>query len=237
VNLQLNKREKKILFFVIILIPLVFSLLYFNYLRPKISVLKTKEQQLASNQQLYNAVLEQKNDLQEIIEENTEFLQERLPVQPLIDQFILDLEKAELLSNSIILQIGFGGESQTGEGTNSPEDSVTDEFEVNNDSVNTDPQTGETLSTPVSTIPVSLTVESPTYFDLEQFLHTLENLERIVTVESISFSGQSEQQVSSAPINYQVSLSLYYMPGLDDLQNELPKIETGDPANKKNPLN
>jgi type IV pilus assembly protein PilO len=237
VNLQLNKREKKILFFVIILIPLVFSLLYFNYLRPKISVLKTKEQQLASNQQLYNAVLEQKNDLQETIEENTEFLQERLPVQPLIDQFILDLEKAELLSNSIILQIGFGGESQTGEGTNSPEDSVTDGLEVNNDSVNTDPQTGETLSTPVSTIPVSLTVESPTYFDLEQFLHTLENLERIVTVESISFSGQSEQQVPSAPINYQVSLSLYYMPGLDDLQNELPKIETGDPANKKNPLN
>lgn len=234
-SLQLSKNEKKILLFVVVLSALLITWFYFNYINPLVAEVRLKEQSLATNEQAYTTVLEQKNQLQDTIEEDTELLQERLPVDPLIEHFILDLEKAELLSNSLILQMSFNGTSSTEQ---TLEDIIKDGIAPNgenNDTGTTQSVVEQPLSTPVAKIPVSLQVQSPTYYDLEKFLDTLENLDRIVTVESIHFSGQPEGGQSS--ISYQVSLSLYYLPGLADLQNELPKIETGDPANKTNPLN
>jgi type IV pilus assembly protein PilO len=283
VTLQLTKSEKKVLVFFVILIPLIFAFLYFNYLNPLMTNVKSKELQLDSNQQVYNAVLNEKSGIQETIVEKTELLQKRLPVKPLIDHFILDLEKAELLSDSVITQMDFSAD-EAEEGTTSIGDAINGGSGLNEN--NYDSESQKTLaegnnSTPIAKLPVNLTIQSPSYFSLEKFLVTIESLERIITVESISFSGQPEQQqavepnssfvqpeqqetVESnilsgqseqqqaveqnsfsgqpfqrqaiTPITYQVSLSLYYMPTLVDLQNELPKIETGEPANKINPL-
>jgi type IV pilus assembly protein PilO len=237
-TLQLNKKEKKTLLFLVILIPLLFSLLYFNYLMPLRAEVKVKQQQLQSAETLYQAVLDQKSGIQGSIEENTEFLQKRLPVKPLIDQFILDLEKAEILSDSTIVQMSFN--SNQGEETTSALVESLGLTYQNTKETEVDAEVIDTLPSGIVKIPVSLSIESKSYFDLEKFLETIENLERIVTVESINFSGQPEVTVvqpESQPINYQVALSLYYLPGLVDLQKELPKIESGEPANKKNPLN
>ncbi|HYK74641.1 MAG TPA: type 4a pilus biogenesis protein PilO, partial [Pseudoneobacillus sp.] len=187
-------------------------------------------------------VQKQKSGLQGTIDENTEFLQKRLPVKPLLEQFILDLEKAEIFSDSLIQQMNFGATGD--EETNSTMDQAlglsykrNDGTEVSAEAV--EGEVAEPLPSGVVKIPVNLSIQSPSYFDLEKFLDTIENLDRIVTVESINFSGQpeiTELQQEQQPITYQVTLSLYYLPGLVDLQNELPQIETGEPANKSNPL-
>jgi type IV pilus assembly protein PilO len=237
-SLQLSKNEKKIMLFVVVIVILLMTLVYFNYVSPLRADVQAKEQRLSANKQLYATILEQKSQLQDSIEEDTELLQKRLPVQPLIDHFILELEKAELLSNSLVSQMSFSGTSGGGEQT--MEEIIEERSQPigeNNGTESSQPVELQPLSTPVSKIPVSLSVQSPTYYDLEKFLDTLENLDRIVTVESVSFSGQPEGGSAAENFNYQVSLSLYYLPALADLQSELPKLETGEPANKSNPLN
>ncbi|MFD2446223.1 type 4a pilus biogenesis protein PilO [Bacillus sp. CGMCC 1.16607] len=236
-TLQLNKKEKKILLFLFILIPLLLSLLYFNYVQPLKANVKTKRQQLHANEKLYAAVIDQKGGLQGTIEENTEYLQKRLPVKPLIDQFILDLEKAEILSNSTIVQMGFNSKNE--DETTALEDVAALNNQQAKNTEQVDPVQEETLPGGIVKLPVDLLIESPSYYDLEKFLDTVEKLDRIVTVESVNFSGQpeiTELQEEPQTIKYQVSLSIYYLPGLADLQKELPKIESGEPANKKNPL-
>ncbi|WP_442595249.1 type 4a pilus biogenesis protein PilO [Neobacillus sp. D3-1R] len=241
-TLQLNKKEKKMVLFIFIIIPLLFIMLYFNYLQPLMADVDSRQQQLKANEKLYETVQKQKSGLKGSIEENTEFLQQRLPVKPLMDQFILDLEKAEILSNSLIQSMSFGSKGE--DETNSTMDQAlgltyqrNDGTEVTEDAAES--EISETLPSGIVKIPVNLSIKSPSYFELEKFLDTVENLDRIVMVESINFSSQPEitdLQQEQVPLIYQVTLSLYYLPGLVDLQKELPQIETGEPANKRNPL-
>jgi type IV pilus assembly protein PilO len=86
---------------------------------------------------------------------------------------------------------------------------------------------------------VSLSVESPSYEDLEKFIDTLESLNRIVVVESISYSGGQEitsLDQEDEPLSYSLTISAFYMPSLTDLAAELPKIDAPAPAGKDNPL-
>jgi type IV pilus assembly protein PilO len=236
-TLQLSKNEKKILLFGLLVILLIFVFVYFQYLHPLKTTVQHKENQFHSAQQSYQAILSQQTEDTDTVVENSQFLQKRLPVEPLLNQFILDLEKAETMSNSLILNMGFGvqmSEEETDSNFDVQQQSETTSSEVTTD--NAQP-------TGINKISVTLSIQSPSYFDLERFIETIENLDRIVTVDSINFSGASEvtsiNQVgqSNQPLNYQVLLTVYYMPVLEDLQNELPKVESGEPANKRNPFN
>jgi type IV pilus assembly protein PilO len=103
-------------------------------------------------------------------------------------------------------------------------------------------QAAPTTSTGLKKLNVNLSVESPTYEDIEKFIATLESLKRIVVVESINYSGGEEittldPEKEKEPISYTLTVSAYYLPGLEDLIAELPKIDAPVPAKKKNPLN
>jgi type IV pilus assembly protein PilO len=234
VTLQFSKNEKKIFLFGILISILIFLFVYFNFLQPLKTTLKSLDNQYKLAEQSYESVINQKTDVKEIVIENSQYLQKRLPVEPLLNQFILDLEKAETMSNSLITNMSFG----TGnEGNQSYVEEEGQSLEQNE--ANTDLTTESVQPAGIEKITVNLLIHSPNYFDLEKFIETIEKLERIVTVESINFSGSSE--VTSLgelqqPLNYQISLTLYYMPGLEDLQKDLPKIDSGEPASKRNPL-
>jgi type IV pilus assembly protein PilO len=234
VTLQFSKNEKKIFLFGILISILLFLFVYFNFLQPLKTNLKSLDNQYKMAEQSYESIINQKTDVKEANIENSLYLQKRLPVEPLINQFILDLEKAETMSNSLITNMSFGTGNE-GNQSNVEEEGQTLE---QNETI-TEPVTESVQPTGIKKITVNLLIQSLNYFDLEKFIETIENLERIVTVESINFSGSSE--VTSLgelqqPLNYQVSLTLYYMPGLEDLQKDLPKIDSGEPASKRNPL-
>jgi type IV pilus assembly protein PilO len=58
-------------------------------------------------------------------------------------------------------------------------------------------------------------------------------------VESINYSGAQEvTSIVAVPekISYSLNISAYYLPTLEDLIADLPKIDAPAPANKKNPL-
>jgi type IV pilus assembly protein PilO len=249
-KLKLSKKEKLILLAGILLVFLLIATAQFMMLSPLKSELVTKEQSLQTEQKLLDGIIQKKADETTKVVEDTRELQKKVPITPLQEQFILDLERAENVSNSLVKSMSFSkdvdvtitppveenpganGEANTDE---SLEVKTVQEVEAEKEA-----QTANTI-TGLKKLTISLNVESPTYEDLEKFISTLESLSRIVVVESINYSGGKEitsleTEPAEEKLSYSLSVSAYYLPTLNDLIADLPKIDAPGPANKKNPL-
>jgi type IV pilus assembly protein PilO len=245
-KLSFSKKHKLILLVGILLTVLLVVFAQFFKLSPLKSDLESKEQMLASEQKLLEMISQKKLDETKKVTEDTRELQKKVPVSPLQEQFILDLEKAENVSSSKILSMGFSKDVDVPmESATPPATEVAETSEV--PEVKTVQETQAEQGTPapasgLKKLTVNLSVESPKYENIEKFIATLESLKRIVVVESINYSGGGEitsidTDTVDKPLSYSLTVSAYYLPGLDDLIAELPKIDAPAPANKKNPLN
>lgn len=244
-KLHFSKKEKMILLLVALLLILAIVFAQFVLLYPLKSDLEIKEQRLATQQKLLDA-LNNKNEssnAETVTAEETREIQKKVPVKPMQEQFILDLEKAETISNSKIVSMTFSaaGDSTTETGTEqTPE--ATSETETNTATGEaSEQQTAQdaAAANALKKLTVNLGVESPSYEELEKFIDSLESLKRIVVVEAINYS--SGEEITSVdqkdePIKYTLTISAYYLPELNDLLAELPKIDAPAPANKDNPL-
>jgi type IV pilus assembly protein PilO len=242
-KLRLSKNEKLTLLIGTLLVVLLIAIAQFLLLKPLKSDIEVKEQSLKTEQQVLETITQQRMDDTAKVVENTRELQKRVPVTPLQEQIILDLERAENVSNSHISSIGFsvgadvaitGGETQ--EGAAETQEATSEEGEA---AVTQQPASPAVSG--VKKITMSLSVESPNYEQLENFISTLESLNRIVVVENISYSGGKEvtslsQGTENEKLTYSLSVSAYYLPTLEDLLADLPKIDAPAPANKKSPL-
>ncbi|MEH7112092.1 pilus assembly protein PilO [Neobacillus niacini] len=245
-KLSFSKKHKLSLLIGILLIVLLVVFAQFLKLSPLKSDLETKEQTLASEKKLLDVVSEKKLDETKQVTEDTRELQKKVPVSPLQEQFILDLEKAENVSNSKIISMSFSKdadvpiEAETPPATETAE--ITEVPEVKTVQETQAEQAAPAPTSGLKKLTVNLSVESPKYEDIEKFIATLESLKRIVVVESINYTGGEEvttldPEKVNEPLSYTLTVSAYYLPGLDDLIAELPKIDAPEPANKKNPLN
>ncbi|MEH7254091.1 hypothetical protein V7111_18380 [Neobacillus niacini] len=248
-KLSLSKKNKLILLFSTLLLVLVIIFAQFKLLAPLKSDLKIKQQTLVTEQQLLDTITENKAAETVEVTEGTRELQKRVPVTPLQEQFILDLEKAENVSNSKISSMSFskdadvviesnqaGTENAGAESTGTTESTTAPEGTTTNSATQ---ENAPVASSGLKKLTVSLSVESPTYEDLEKFIETLESLKRIVVVESINYTGGKEittLENKDEPLSYSLTVSAYYLPTLNDLIADLPKIDAPAPANKKNPL-
>jgi type IV pilus assembly protein PilO len=245
-KLSFSKKHKLTLLIGILLIILLVVFAQFFKLSSLKSDLESKERTLASEKKLLEVISQKELDETKKVTEDTRELQKKIPVSALQEQFILDLEKAENVSNSKILSMGFSKDAdvalesgtppanETAESTEVPEVKTVQETQAE--------QVAPAPTTGLKKLTVTLSVESLTYEAVEKFIATLESLKRIVVVESITYSGGEEittldPEKVDEPLLYTLTVSAYYLPGLDDLIAELPKIDAPAPANKKNPLN
>lgn len=137
-------------------------------------------------------------------------LQKRVPVQPFVEQFLLDIEKAEVVSNSTVLSLTF----QEGENVEGP-------------------------PTPIQKLTANISVHSPSYFALEQFIDVLERSKRIVSVDSLSFTGYEEWTtvMDEVPkLSYSLTVSTFYAPELRQWIEQLPPLDLPQPSEKRNPF-
>jgi type IV pilus assembly protein PilO len=244
-KLRLSKIDRMMLIFGTLLLVLLIVIAQFVFLSPLKSELKTKQQSLASEQKLLDVMTGKKmEDVAEVTEDTRE-LQKKVPVTPLQEQLIFDLERAENVSKSKILSMGFSKdadvtmESPQTEGANTEANQNTETTPETTTEGDAAQQTAPASASGLKKITVSLSVESPSYEDLEKFIGTLESLQRIVVVESINYSGGKEVtnlEVQQEKLSYSLNVSAYYLPALADLVADLPKIDAPAPANKKNPL-
>ncbi|MBT2660636.1 hypothetical protein [Bacillus sp. ISL-45] len=247
-NLRLEKKHYMILFAAAVVSIFVYLIAFYLYLNPLNTSLALKESQLKMEQEL-NATLEARlATVNETDFSSTAELQKRLPVDPMVEQLVLDIEKAEVISNSFVSSIEFNAEQQAGVPLEQETTSEEKVEQLNNDS---EDQVESTIAeVPVSNsqtmVPdgllktsVEINVKAENYFSLEKFIETLESLMRIVVVESISFSGPQESFVVSdeeVPIEMSLSINSFYFPELADLMDYNPKIQAPEPANKRNPF-
>lgn len=247
-TVRFAKRQILLLLFSLIMIGAFFAALYLYTLKPLYSRIDELNANVSTEKKLLAALQGQASKQQMDVTDSVVELQKKVPVKPLVEQLILDLEKAEVVSGSFISSMAFNENAEInallqatnqtkGQGveaqsnTNSPSAQPSSPQQQNNSSL--------TLPNGLKKVTVQLTVQSPSYYHLERFLQTLEELPRIVSVEALSFTGNPELTSVGAtvnPLTYSLTISAFYYPGLANLQDKVPPLDVPPPSEKQNPL-
>lgn len=187
---------------------------YFTFYSPKKESLAVAETTLTTDRQVLFALEQQLADQPEIPVVSSLELQKKVPVDPLTELVLLQIEKAEVVSQSLVQSVSF---------TEGP-------FVIE-----APPEGVETLQE----LLVSLSIETPTYSTLESFIAELERLDRILIIDSIQFSSSGEVTTADQEdekLQLTLTFSAFYRPDLTELLQEGPKVDTPAPAEKVNPL-
>lgn len=237
-NFQMTKKQVSLIIGSIILLGALAYGAYYLLLKPINDKLEWKKTELEmANQE--SVIIE--NSLKQSNEKtflSSMELQKQVPVKRLLDQLMLDIEKAEIMSDTNIIELKLNGTQKDEEIDFKQNENNTATLDET-DSANTNDKEDEVLPNGIKQVSITLSGEAATYFDLEKFINTLQNLKRIVKVEALKFTGLTEIYSVEQPnevVKFELTLVSYYFPTLEDLRDELPPLDIPAAANKKNPL-
>jgi len=213
---SLTKKQKEIGLIVLssLFCLIMIAYAYFTFYVPKKDSLAVAETTLTTDRQVLFALEQQLANQPETPIVSSLELQKKVPIDPLTELIILQVEKAEVVSNSLVQSMGF---SQGPFVIEAPPEGV------------------ETLQQ----LLVTLTIETSTYSTLETFIDEIEKLDRILIVDNIAFSSPGEvttEEVDPAKLQLSLSFTAFYRPDLLELVDEGPKVDTPAPAEKSDPL-
>ncbi|WP_223702927.1 pilus assembly protein PilO [Sutcliffiella deserti] len=237
-NIELERKHYVIFASVVTVLVVGIVLFYYLSYAPQQAKIDQKRQEINIEEQLIQ-VLDQQLASESANLVNTMELQRKIPVTAYIEQLILELEKAEVLSNSQIINMTFGDADFT------PSTTLDEYIESNTTLTDEEMEEQEQeqqdayLPEGLKRVTVNLSVQSNDYEDLTLFLESLESLTRVIQIESVAFTGQPELTSVTQnfdPLNYSVQLSAFYHPELTDLIEDLPPISVPEPSNKTNPF-
>ncbi|WP_240374721.1 hypothetical protein [Bacillus piscicola] len=143
--------------------------------------------------------------------------EQQLPRAPRPDQFLLDLDKAEEISNSYILSVERLGEGEW------PFSEVEDEREAlvieepeDPPEESVEPETAR-VSVPenVRTLSYMVTVRARAYTNVKRFVEVLDHSSRLIHIEKLQFTGEEEwvrKDQEREPIQVTLMVTAYYYP-------------------------
>ncbi|RNF40936.1 pilus assembly protein PilO [Planococcus salinus] len=213
---SLTKRQKElglIILAVVFLLALV-AYAYFTLYAPARDAREQAEQTLSSEREVLMALESQLAELPDGEPVSISKLQQKVAIEPLTDLIVLQIEQAELLSESLVTSINFT------EGA----------FEL------LQPVEGVENIQEVLT---SISLEAPDYESILTFIGEIEAMERIMVIDSIAFGGYPEitqRGVEPESLSVTLNFSAFYRPDLVALQDTVPKVDAPPPANKANPM-
>ncbi|USK58969.1 LysM peptidoglycan-binding domain-containing protein [Peribacillus asahii] len=229
----MTSKTSKLLLFILTMVVVIGGALYVYFLHFQPLQQKVNELEAAITKEKQELAMidetGQSSAKKEIV--NTSELQQKIPVQPLTDQIVLSLEEAEVASGTLITSLTF----QEGEES---EQQSQDDLGIQTETENTD-ESAENLPGGVKQIQAEMTVASPSYKELETFVKEIEQLPRMAKVESLQFAGTQEARelvVKPENLSFQVIVSFYYYPELEELVQQLPNYEAPPASDKENPL-
>jgi type IV pilus assembly protein PilO len=248
VNLHLSKKQVWLFILAFFLFIGLFAGGYYLLLAPLNQKIDRKESELNMLNKETAIIESRLNQIKEETVLSTMELQKQVPVKRLLDQLLLDVEKAEIVSDTYISEIRLNG-TEGDETIENPEDDSVEPTENQTDANSNEEnkeENNETSSSEDATLPngikkttITIIGEADTYFEMEKFLDTLQSLQRIVKVESLSFTAPEEiykVDQERKPVEFEITIAAYYYPKLEDLQKELPPLDTPSISNKKNPF-
>lgn len=249
-NLRISKKQAGLIFLVILLLVSFVAGAYFLFIKPVNDQLERKQSELKmANQGLEMIENSLKRSTEKTIENSME-LQKKVPVKRLLDQLLLNIDKAEIISDTTINEIKLNGSAEDEEiafetdetetEQTEPENIETTETETENtEAIDSTKILEEKLPNGIKKVSITMNGEALTYFELEKFISSLESLQRIVKVEALKFTGLEEihsVEQEEQKVQFELTVAGYYFPNLEDLRDELPPLDTPEIANKKNPL-
>lgn len=213
-SLSKSQKEKGLIVLAIIFLLALAAYSYYSVYAPAKEARLQAEQTLSSERDVLVALQAQLKELPEGEKISTSDLQQKVAVESLTEQIVLQVEQAELISNTLVDNIAI------------TEGLV--ELPV--------PVEGlENLQEVLTTV----TIKADDYEGITTFIEEVESMERIMIVEAIDFGSNEEitaaDQVSEA-IDVNVTFSAYFRPDLIALSDTLPKVDAPAPAGKVNPL-
>ncbi|ANU11312.1 pilus assembly protein PilO [Planococcus antarcticus DSM 14505] len=213
-SLSKSQKEKGLIFLSVIFLLALAAYSYFSLYAPAKESRLQAEQTLSSERDVLVALQAQLKELPEGEKISTSDLQQKVSVESLTEQIVLQIEQAELISDTLVDNIGI------------TEGLV--EMPV--------PVEGlENLQEVLTTV----TIKADDYQEITTFITEVEAMERIMIVEAVDFG--SNEEITSAdqvgePIDVNLTFSAYFRPDLIALADTLPKIDAPAPAGKINPL-
>lgn len=213
-NLTSKQKEVGLIVLSVLFCLAIIAYAYFTFYSPKKESLAMAESTLATDRQTLFALEQQLADQPEVPLVSSLELQKKVPVEPLTELILLQVEKAEVVSQSMVQSISFAEAPFV---------------------IEAPPEGVETLQQ----LAVSMTIETTNFKNLETFIDELEKLDRILVVESIAFGSPGEITTADQEkdkLSLSLTFSAFFRPDLIELLDEVPKVDTPPPAEKVNPL-
>lgn len=213
-SLSKNQKEKSLIGLAVIFLLALSAYSYFVLYAPAKEARLQSEQILKSERDVLVSLQTQLREVPEGEKMSISELQKKVSVDALSEMIVLQIEQAELISNTLIDNIGI------------TEGLV--ELPV--------PVEGlENLQQVLTTV----TIQATNYRDITTFIDEVESMERIMIVEAIDFDSSEEtiavdQEIE--PLEATLTFSAYFRPDLIELADSVPKIDAPAPAGKVNPL-
>lgn len=218
-KLHFSKGQLLFLFGFLLVVTLCLVYTYFSYFQ----TIELQKEQLQSDLKLQNALLskaKEETDAGQSDKSAASLLKEQLPTSPLVDQYMLDLEKAEGIAGLTIQNIVFQDTKQSLIVENEDDETKTD-----NTKQNTTQQANASAPT---VIKWTVDVKFDVYEQLQAFLKELEKMNRLTTIQNIEFSGRSEilsASVQQEPYTSIISLVTYYVPNAAESSKQAAEID------------
>ena len=237
--------HKPLVFFSLSMILLVLAALYsyYFYLMPLYNDVNMKKTELQMAEQQANILESKLKTTGSEANTNTIELQKKVPVKRLLEQALLEIEKAEIISDTNIIEMSING-TDTEEVTNgeltTADQAISDANKQENDGADGKTNTEEiVLPSGIHQTSINIIGEASTYFELERFIEKIEASNRIMTIDSLSITGPKEitsVEESDQVIDFELTVSIYYYPALNDLIEDLPRLDTPKVSERKNPF-
>ncbi|MCM3637281.1 pilus assembly protein PilO [Sporosarcina luteola] len=212
-NLTKRQKEMGLLVLAIVFLLLLAAYSYLQIYAPAKESNERSAQTLANERDILFALQRQEAQQSPTGTSSSHPLQEMLPVKPLEDLILLQIQKAEVKSDTYVHELNFSIEEPIIE--NAPE-------HVEN----------------VQAVIAEVHLAADVYSQIDQFIEEIESMERIFIMDRIEFTAPDEVRTieqEDGPIELIVTFHALFRPDLGNLEDEAPKVDAPLPAGKQDP--
>ena len=213
---SLTKRQKEMALIALAVLLLIGSAAYsyFSLYTPAREARLQSEQLLTSEKEVFMALEAQQKAAPPTEKISVGDLQKKVSVEPLTDLILLQIEQAELISQTFVTSVNF---------TEAPLTLLQPVEGMEN----------------LQEIVAAVEFTANDYKSIATFIDEIEQMERILVVDTIDFTANPEltkADQENEPLLVSVSFSAFYRPDLVTLADDLLKVDSPAPAKKVNPL-
>lgn len=212
-NMSKRQKEMGLLVLAIVFLLALAAYSYFQIFAPAKESNERAAQTLANERDILFALQRQEAQQSPTGTSSSRPLQEKLPVKPLEDLILLQVQKAEVKSDTYVREVNFLLEEPIIE--NPPE-------QVEN----------------VRAVITEVRLAADAYRQIDRFIEEIESMERIFIMDRVEFTAPEEVRAveqENGPMELIVTFHAFFRPDLGNLENEAPKVDAPIPAGKQDP--